>query len=351
MDERNRKHQRPPFWRVAQRCCIVAATIDIGYLFIFLSLDSPILAWINLISVGMYISAYYAYSRQQNQFGSLLIWTEVLLHAALGSIMIGWDSGFYYFLLAFIPVLPVSMATTKAVVALALLWIYFVGLNTLTLFIEPLQPISEFGLFAVNIFNLTVVFGIFAYLAFYYIGTVTTAHRKLREHATTDSMTRLFNRRYMTERVQLETQLARENQTPLSFLLLDIDYFKLLNDEFGHHIGDAALIKAADLLRAELRPNDIVARWGGEEFLIVLPDSCNLQAAIVAERIRSAFEDYNWSDIIGKNITITISTGIHTMIHNETLADSINAADQALYQAKNKGRNRVELSTATLTTD
>ncbi|CAM3731174.1 GGDEF domain-containing protein [Rheinheimera salexigens] len=351
MDDRNRKHQRPPFWRVAQRCCIVAGAIDTAYFFLFLTLDSPALAWINIISVAMYITAYYAYRRRKNQLGSLLIWTEVILHAAFGTILIGWDSGFYYFLLAFIPVLPVSMAANKAIVALLVLWTYFVGLHTLAIFIDPIQPISALGLFAVNTFNLTVVFGIFAYLAFYYIRTVTSAHRKLREHATTDSMTRLFNRRYMTERMQLEAQQATVNQTALSFLLLDIDYFKQINDQYGHHIGDEVLTQAADLLRAELRPNDIAARWGGEEFLIVLPESSNLQAAIVAERIRSAFEDFAWSDIIGEDVSVTISTGIHSMQHNEAISDTIKAADHALYQAKSNGRNRVELSINQMVTE
>lgn len=292
----------------------------------------------------MYVSAYFAYGKRKNQLGTSLIWTEVIAHAAIGTIMIGWDSGFYYFLLVFIPALPVSVEAKKATIALFILWAYFIGLYVLTLLVAPLQPISALGLFLVNIFNLTVVFAILAYLAFYYIRTVTSVNRKLREHATTDAMTRLYNRRYMAERIELEANQANENNTFLSVLLLDVDYFKLLNDEFGHQMGDAVLIKAADLLRAELRPNDVVARWGGEEFLIVLPESCSLQTAIVAERIRSAFAHYSWSDIIGKNVSVTISIGIHTMLINEPVAEAIKAADHALYQAKNSGRNRVVLS-------
>jgi diguanylate cyclase len=351
MPDQNRKHQRPPFWRVAQRCCIFAGAIDIGYLFLFLTLDSPILAWVNIISVAMYALAYIAYGNKRNNLGTLLIWSEVILHSALGTIMLGWESGFYFFLLVFIPALAVSVSTSKAIASLLLLWVYFVGLYLLTLFVEPIQPISALGLFVVNIFNLTVVFAIFAYLAFYYIRTVTSAHRKLRKHATTDAMTQLYNRRYMTERLQLEAQQSAVNQTTLSVLLLDIDYFKQLNDQFGHSIGDAVLIQAAELLRGQLRPNDIVARWGGEEFLIALPESCIQQAALVAERIRSAFEDYLWADIIGKDVSVTISSGIYTMQPNQPILETIKAADHALYQAKSNGRNRVELSTVELVTE
>ncbi len=350
MDSSNVHPKRPPFWRVAQRCCIVAGAIDVGFLFLFLKLDSPILAWVNIISVAMYFSAYHAYGRRLNAVGTALIWTEVILHAALGIVMIGWDSGFNYFLLVFIPALAVSLSPKKAVISLSALWFYYVGLYYYSVVFEPIQTLSESSLLIVNIFNLTVVFGIFAYLAFYYVLTISSVQRKLREHATTDSMTQLYNRRYMNERLKLEVEQSRVNATQLSLLLLDIDHFKQVNDKLGHDVGDNVLAHAANILRAELRPNDIASRWGGEEFLVILPESCKQDGVIVAERIRSAFNSYDWQAVTGINMQVTVSVGVHVMAPNDSLAETIKAADKALYRAKDNGRNRIEISTLAITT-
>ncbi|MEP1213487.1 MAG: hypothetical protein ABJM11_03955 [Marinobacter sp.] len=127
-----------------------------------------------------------------------LIWAEVIIHAGLGIVLIGWESGFHYYLLMFIPALFVSMQPRAAVVALAGLWSYYVSLHLLMWFVEPLQPIAPGALLGVYLFNLSVVFAMFGYLSFFYLTMVTAANRKLRRMATTDSLTGLFNRRHMT---------------------------------------------------------------------------------------------------------------------------------------------------------
>ncbi|CAB0151346.1 Response regulator PleD [Pseudidiomarina piscicola] len=341
MDRNVGTHDRPQFWRVAQRCCLIAASVDIAFFAIFLVLDSPILAWVNVISVAMYGFAHFAYGRRLNWLAGWLVWTEVLLHAALGIILIGWDSGFHYYLLMFIPALAVTMTVQLAVIALILLWLYYVGLYAIALYYPPIQPITEPALIGVNLFNLTIVFSMFSYLGFFYVRTVSSAHRKLNRLASTDALTLLHNRRHLTELAETEITRAERYHKPLTLLLIDIDHFKLINDIFGHVKGDEVLQHLAQLIRLELRQHDLIGRWGGEEFLVVLPETDINTGEQVAERIRVAISRYDWSQNLKKDLAVTLSVGLSQLGENETLTRLINRADKALYASKSAGRNRV----------
>ncbi|KAF0864334.1 GGDEF domain-containing protein [Pseudomonas sp. LD120] len=336
----HKSEARPEFWQLSMRCCQVAGCVDVAFFFIFLILGSPILAWINVLSVAMYIYAYRAFDRRRNRLAVMLIRTEVLVHAGLGTLLVGWGSGFHYFLLMFIPALFVSMRARSAWILAACLWAYYVGLDALMWYIEPLQPISSNALLGVHIFNLTVVFCMFSYLALFYVVTVTRAHKSLARMATTDSLTGLFNRRHMitlTEKV-----LARHNRRPshLTLMLMDIDHFKQINDQYGHDTGDRVLSAVSHLLQCSMREQDFIGRWGGEEFLAVLPDSDLEQATESAERIRSAIQALETDSDLDK-IRVTLSIGITQYRAEEPLSHAIARADSALYQGKSAGRNRV----------
>ncbi|MGQ4277217.1 GGDEF domain-containing protein [Pseudidiomarina sp. E22-M8] len=341
MERTTLKRQRPQFWRVARRCCQIAATVDIAFLGIFLALGSPILAWVNVVSVAMYAWAFYALGRRQNALAISLVWTEVLVHAALGSILIGWDSGFHYYLLMFIPAIAVTMSARYAVIALSSLWLYYLGLYTISLYYPPLQPISAAALIGVNVFNLSIVFAMFSYLGFFYARTVSSASRKLNRLASTDSLTLLHNRRHLTELAEAEMTRAERYKKPLSILLIDVDHFKLINDIYGHPKGDQVLQHLAKLIRLELRQHDLIGRWGGEEFLIVLPETDIVTAEQVAERIRIAINSYNWRDNLNKDLSVTLSVGVSQLAANETFNRIVSRADKALYISKSSGRNRV----------
>ncbi|OLF85383.1 diguanylate cyclase [Marinobacter sp. C18] len=339
------RERRPQFWQVAKRCCQIAATVDVAFFFLFHLLGSPILAWVNVVSVTMYVVAYRALARKQNGLAMSLIWAEVIIHAGLGVLLIGWESGFHYFLLMFIPALFVSMALRTAVIFLVALWSYYITLYLVMWVIEPLQPIAPGALLAVYLFNLSVVFAMFSYLSFFYLTMVTTANRKLRRMATTDSLTALFNRRQMTELAEKELARFQRTGRPVAFLVLDIDHFKAINDRHGHEVGDRVLIEVANLIKAQLRTQDLISRWGGEEFLAVLPDTGLDSAQASAERMRKALLAHDWLATTGESIDLTISAGASELRPGDNLNSAISRADRALYRSKEGGRNRVELET------
>lgn len=160
--------------------------------------------------------------------------------------------------------------------------------------------------------------------------------------AGTDSLTNLNNRRSFYKFVQPIWAVSLRNKSSTAIIILDIDNFKLLNDNHGHALGDCALVLLAETLQKEARGGDILARWGGEEFLIFLPETRVIDAVNIAERIRKKISAIQLMSDNKEKITFTASFGVAgTHNHNISLDELISRADQQLYRAKKQGRNRV----------
>jgi len=164
----------------------------------------------------------------------------------------------------------------------------------------------------------------------------------MKDRAVYDTLTRLYNRSQLNQVLEAEFRKSLLEKQPLSVIMVDIDHFKAINDRYGHDEGDRVLIHVAGLLKASLRKHDIVARFGGEEFVIVLPRALMKDALIIAERIRRSVEATPLDG--GKEkFHVTVSLGIAAIpaVWPESKEELIKFADTALYEAKGKGRNRV----------
>jgi two-component system cell cycle response regulator len=173
--------------------------------------------------------------------------------------------------------------------------------------------------------------------------TEVEAVRKLYESSVRDGLTGLYNRRHLDERINAEFAFAARHRTALSCLVLDIDHFKKVNDTWGHAGGDAVLKRFADFCLEAVRTEDVVARYGGEEIVILLRGVGSQGAEVLAQRIRAGIERMTTSHD-GKEIKITASIGVSTWEPTRPHADAqalFNAADECLYRAKNAGRNLV----------
>ena len=167
----------------------------------------------------------------------------------------------------------------------------------------------------------------------------------LREQAIRDPLTGLFNRRYMLEALEQAHSRSERKGHSIAILMIDLDHFKLFNDNFGHEAGDYVLKATAQVFKDSLRQEDIACRYGGEEFCIVLPDTNENQASLIAERIVKAMSSLELSMNKLSLGTVTASIGIAVFPDNAvTMDDTIRAADEALYLAKENGRNRTEIS-------
>lgn len=165
-----------------------------------------------------------------------------------------------------------------------------------------------------------------------------------RTLALQDELTGLHNRRAIHKLLEQQLALARRNGQALALLIVDIDHFKKINDDHGHLTGDLALRTMADGLRRRLRGQDIAGRWGGEEFIVILPGTDAAGACGLAENLRRSAEQARLVALDGRPIGFTISIGVHALdaASGDARDDMIAAADRALYLAKQNGRNRVE---------
>ena len=163
--------------------------------------------------------------------------------------------------------------------------------------------------------------------------------KMLRNKALTDPLTRLPNRRAYDKRVTVEYSRWYRYKTDLAFIIWDIDLFKNINDTFGHKAGDKTLLLVAQLLLDNCRESDFIARFGGEEFIMLLPHTNVEQAKIMADKLRIIIENSGFNHQ-GQSIPLTISAGISAFYTNDTIESVFEKSDKALYQAKESGRNR-----------
>ena len=170
--------------------------------------------------------------------------------------------------------------------------------------------------------------------------------RKLFDSAVKDGLTGIYNKKYFMDRIETDFAYAKRHRSPLTLLLFDIDHFKKINDTRGHPAGDYVLRELAALVKKTVRNEDVFARFGGEEFAVLMRDVDDAKALVLAERMRRLIEVHVF-EFEGQRIPVTVSIGIGTMTANTNppvadSADLVNRADQYLYNAKRAGRNRVE---------
>ncbi len=199
-----------------------------------------------------------------------------------------------------------------------------------------------------DVFSFINVFGTFLSLAliinYYEANRAANLHElnqknsDLKRLAETDKLTSLYNRLKLDASIEAEIEIAENTKNPFSLIMIDIDNFKRINDEYGHLVGDSVLTQAAYLLRKNLPEHVLIGRWGGEEFLIVCPNTDAKKAHRIAENLRHLINNYPFDG----NINFTISLGVSAWKQGDTYDDLVKRADRAMYEAKSKGKNTVE---------
>ncbi len=173
---------------------------------------------------------------------------------------------------------------------------------------------------------------------------VVQYQRHLEYQTQIDSLTGLFNRRALEKKMQEEFERSKRYHNPLSVLILDIDNFKLINDTYGHHGGDAALVKIAETFREKTRQSDFASRYGGEEFVLILPETDQESAVQVAKKIHDSIRSCSFGTTARPfNLTVSIGVSSTSARNYRDWREMLDDADRALYAAKNSGKDRVEI--------
>ena len=333
------------FARLMLVVSVVAGLSHTGFIFLFQHVGVPVLALANVASVLIYVLAAILIQRGRVNTATLLVATEVLVHGVVATAMIGWDAGFHHYIVLILPFALVSAYYRISVrLALALaVGLGYMGLDYLYRQAEPAVVVPAPLLSSLHYINLATMLAIMGVLASTYHRLVRGSERRLHELACTDPLTQLRNRRFMMEVAQHEAAVFERGGRPLSILLGDVDHFKRINDHHGHAVGDAVLRAIARVLREGVREVDHVARWGGEEFLVLLPGTELDEAQQVADRLRLAV--LSLVEVEGRReLGLGITLGLAELRPGESIEQALVRADRALYEGKQAGRNRVVLA-------
>lgn len=334
------------YWNIGFYALVVAGATHFLFILLFLFLDVPLLALLNVISVGVYLYCIFGLglktldTKDESLIG-WLVYFELLGHGIIATLFLGLESGFQYYIytLVFIPFF-VSTYTVKirifrvltAIIVILLLEVW--GHHN-----TPFITLKSEYIESLHYMNLALVLIIIAVISYFYTINENIYRDALFEQSNTDHLTKLYNRHYINELFQ--NRRVRREKDPASFalLLLDVDYFKKINDSYGHRGGDEVLVKLANVLKTNVRRSTIVSRWGGEEFLIVLEEGSFAQLQELAERLRMIVEKTPMMDDPELFVTMTLGGAVSSK--DESFETVFARADKALYQGKKSGRNKV----------
>ncbi len=269
------------------------------------------------------------------------------LNGIAGILFTGWKSCIFFYLLVMIPVILYHPKISRREITI---WCIVFGLVILTgvvigFEIPPVLRFNSLQIQTMSSYNLVftcIVLAGILYLDYRNSNIISQelmeANRKLSIQASRDSLTNLLNRRTMNQMIQIEHVRSKRSNKPFGLIMADVDDFKMVNDEFGHAAGDMVLTELSALIVGTLRKQDLTARWGGEEFLILLPETDFEGVQVIAEKIRDLVSQSSFS-FQGKNIIVTLSIGGVICNDQEDWDDCIRHADRALYYGKNHGKN------------
>ncbi|MEP3349886.1 MAG: GGDEF domain-containing protein [Marinomonas sp.] len=273
---------------------------------------------------------------------SIALVTAIFLLLPILAISGGVNSQIAYFL----PLIPIMSALLGGrIESLLIGFLLVIIVLTFTYYSEHVIDLSD-GIYTYEKSHsrgfwlvITIIFSMF--FGRFFSQKHTELTDQLKDENLHDHLTGLLNRRGLELHFGKALESVSET-SPLTLMLIDVDYFKQINDEHGHDVGDACLVEVASTLKESLRESDIIARFGGEEFIIVLPNTPKIEATVIAENIRQTISEGVYSSL---KLPLTITLGLtETSQENDLILKVIKRADKALYRGKDKGRNRLEWS-------
>jgi diguanylate cyclase len=324
-----------------------AGGFHIIYVGIFLAFELHALVVASLFAMAAYSIVWWCLKRGWSYLALAGAGLTALLHSAYASSVLGWDSDFYLFVfpaLLFLLLSPYFSRVLKFAIFAITAMAYIAAEDFIAPRITPELDLLVANLEIFNNLGLCFFLGLIAWLYGVAIkratGELTEMNLALTRLATVDDLSGLYNRRYLTE--QLEQELVRFQRTGhvFSVIVADVDNFKSINDTYGHQSGDRVITEIGRALRASVRAQDRVARWGGEEFLVFLPATTIVEAEVMARRVQLQLQCCTVTGL-PLDYKIRMTFGLAEFTRGQSLDALLAAADHALYRGKAAGKDRI----------
>ncbi len=314
--------------------------VTTSILFLFaLFTKNPQLAYLNLIGIFTSLYVWYLNRNGRHIFALGFFCIVLYIYAIIGTIIFAWPAGFQYYL---IPLTTLLFLHPNFKNKYLLVFGIIPCFTFLLLYPFTTQAlINQQSLYVfLHAYNAFTVFLALGFINYFFRRDVSHLLKSLDKTSKTDMLTGLMNRRSMTLELNRYCNMAERYGNINSLLLIDIDNFKQINDGFGHSAGDAILKQFAKLLTLRLRETDLLARWGGDEFLLLTPFTGLKSATELAELLRETVQknDFKFEDRILK---LSITIGVDELLPQRTLEDSLKKVDKLLYRGKSNRRNQV----------
>jgi diguanylate cyclase (GGDEF)-like protein len=330
------------YWRVGYYGLLAAAFVHFAFIWLFLALGVPLMAWVNVISVAIYLYAVLGIGLRTLRTGDdrvigWLVYTELIVHNLLATYLLSTQAGFqlYIYILVFLPFFVTTYSrwiyALRIIGALAVaMWI-----DVDPTFWEPKIRVEPYDLIFLHHLNLFLFLSVLAVLAYMYVYFESIQRTVLIEEVHKDPLTGSYNRRYIRN-------LVSEAKTRFGILLVDIDKFKEINDRYGHLAGDKVIVEVAKTIEEAVSFEGVTARWGGEEFLVYFDEIDEDGLETFARRIlRSVRErDIVWQY---ESVKVTVTIGGAVRRENAPFEITLMRADEALYLGKSGGRDQFHI--------
>jgi diguanylate cyclase (GGDEF)-like protein len=330
--------------KVGHYALLVAAVVHALYIPTFYLLGLNTLSAVNILSVIIYLYCFHRFpealaTRDFSVIGGL-VYLEVIAHAFLACYFIGPDGGFQYYIYILATFSFFGLRIPMVLNYYRVMFLVFVSvlLEVWMSQTAPQVPIDENYLLVLRSVNLSIFLLVAGTISTLY-GKASVAYQDaLRELAMVDELTGLNNRRSLSFAARKEISRSQRSGDALSLMVMDIDNFKEINDTYGHLCGDQILINISEIISSISRQEDTVGRWGGDEFVVLMPNTSINDLKILAERLRSQIEQKTFS-CKGIKIVVTVTIGGSNLSMSDSFLELVSRADDALYKGKAAGQN------------
>lgn len=350
-DNKTDEYNTYPIYVIAKYTALFALLGHIVFLLIFITLDIRPLIYVNIASCFVFLFVFFMNTRKHHRMILTVSFVEIISHAFIATRYLGWSSGFHIYILCLIPLVfnyRILTGFWKHLTLGILLFSVFL-LHTFsrnyasTIPVHPFLTVENMEL--MNYLTAATVFMILS--ATYSISAMDLENQLLQKNgeleklSRIDPLTGLSNRRDIMDKIAYEKEKMMRNKHLSCVILADIDHFKKINDVHGHNFGDCILKEISGILTNGVRKQDLVCRWGGEEFLLFLPHTDLAGGHIAAEKLRKSIEEFPFA-AGEKKVRVTLTFGVALYDPLQEIDASIKRADTLLYRGKQSGRNRVE---------
>ncbi len=334
------------YWTVGFYSLCTAGVTHFFFLLLFIYLQITPLIYANIISVLIYFYIPFCLAEKvlETKNDNLIGWivfVELILHALISVYCLGTATGFqnYVYVLAFLPFFIATYSTTVRLIRFFSIIALSITIEVYGYYNPAAYHVDKNIIFSLHIMNLFFFIVILGGISFLYFQKSMHYQNILLEESSKDPLTKLFNRRFIVNEMEKELPGSLKNGSFFSVILIDVDFFKNINDTFGHNAGDMVLVSFARVLQQNTRSENILSRWGGEEFLVSCSVTDKTDLKILMERLKTVVENLT-IDYEGQEITITIILGGAILRPGEQFSELVNRADIALYTGKEQGRNQ-----------